>query len=39
MRVLEVMEVTETAVECGDANKKKVLRVGKGKVLGGRFTG
>ena len=38
-RVLEVVEVTETAVEGGVANKKKVKRVGKGKALGGRFTG
>ena len=38
-RIVEVMEVTETAVEGGTANKKKVKRVGKGKALGCRFTG
>ena len=38
-RIAEVMEVTETAVEGGMANKKKVKRVGKEKALGGRFTG
>ena len=38
-RIVEVMEVTETAVEGGTANKKKVKRVGKEKALGGRFTG
>ena len=33
------MEVTETAVEGGVASKKKVKKVGKGKALGGKFTG
>ena len=39
VRIVEVMEVTETAVEGGTANKKKEKRVGKGKAPGGRFTG
>ena len=38
-RFLGAMEVTETAVEGGVANKKKVKKVGKGKALGGKFTG
>ena len=38
-RVVEVMEVTETAVEGGVTNKKRVKSVGKGKALGSRFTG
>ena len=38
-RCLGAMEVTETAVEGGVASKKKVKKVGKGKALGGKFTG
>ena len=38
-RFLGAMEVTETAVEDGVASKKKVKKVGKGKALGGKFTG
>ena len=38
-RFLGAMEVTETAVEGGVASKKKVKKVGKGKALGGKFTG